>query len=205
LGWSRFGSFSTAVRTPFGFSWPRAGSPRKPHLSLLDYLGFPWILSSESRFINGLCGINAQKFFLGASSMARVAGTGADGQGRAEGQDCSSGKLTSVSDFPQIIVVRRLPTRSSGLGGKPSSMAAHHRNRLAAEADIWPPVWTGNSHRHRSLSSQVFRAWPAASYPVSCWDLRSPQPTGCIRQYTPVADHVPCHLQGQSPCTSHKV
>jgi hypothetical protein len=29
----------------------------------LDFLGFPWILSSESSLINGLHGINEQKFF----------------------------------------------------------------------------------------------------------------------------------------------
>ena len=68
-----------------------------------------------------------------------------------------------------------------------------------------PSVWTGNSHRNRSLTARDFRAWPAASCPVSCWDLRSPQPTGCIRQYTPAAGRVPCHRQGQSPCTSRRV
>jgi hypothetical protein len=30
----------------------------------LDFLGFPWILSSESRLINGLHGKNHQTFFL---------------------------------------------------------------------------------------------------------------------------------------------
>jgi hypothetical protein len=37
-----------------------------PHFRVLDFLGFPWILSSESRLINGLRGIFAEKFFLGA-------------------------------------------------------------------------------------------------------------------------------------------
>src|SRR5580698_2279030 len=45
----------------FGFSWRLACSPRKPRLSAI---GFPWILSSETRLINGLCGINRQKFFV---------------------------------------------------------------------------------------------------------------------------------------------
>jgi hypothetical protein len=30
----------------------------------LDFLGFPWILSSETRLINGLHAIFARKFFL---------------------------------------------------------------------------------------------------------------------------------------------
>ena len=34
-----------------------------PCFSVLDFLGFPWILSSESRLINGLHGIFAEKFF----------------------------------------------------------------------------------------------------------------------------------------------
>jgi hypothetical protein len=51
----------------FGFSWALVVSPRNPHLRPLDFLGFPWILSSESRLINGLPGINRAKVFLGAS------------------------------------------------------------------------------------------------------------------------------------------
>jgi hypothetical protein len=31
---------------------------------LLDFLGFPWILSSETRLINGLRGVNRAKVFL---------------------------------------------------------------------------------------------------------------------------------------------
>jgi hypothetical protein len=36
---------------------------KNPPLSLLDFLGFPWILSCETRLINGLHGKIAQKFF----------------------------------------------------------------------------------------------------------------------------------------------
>jgi hypothetical protein len=41
-----------------------------PVYRLLDFLGFPWILSSESKLINGLHGINRQKFFWGPLSVA---------------------------------------------------------------------------------------------------------------------------------------
>jgi hypothetical protein len=69
-----------------------------PHSWLLDYLGFPWILSSESRLINGLPGIKRAKVFLGASFVAsRGVGTGARGRGHAEAQNCSWGKLSLVS------------------------------------------------------------------------------------------------------------
>jgi hypothetical protein len=46
----------------------------KPFYRLLDFLGFPWNLSSESRLINGLRGTNDQKFFL---SLLAVAAGGA--------------------------------------------------------------------------------------------------------------------------------
>jgi hypothetical protein len=40
-----------------------------PHLSLLDFLGFPWILSSESRLINGLRAIFAKRIFAAFSPL----------------------------------------------------------------------------------------------------------------------------------------
>jgi hypothetical protein len=41
---------------------------------LLDFLGFPWILSFESRLINGLRGINGAKNFLGGLSLRDASG-----------------------------------------------------------------------------------------------------------------------------------
>jgi hypothetical protein len=35
----------------------------------LDFLGFPWILSSETRLINGLRGKTAEAFFLALLSL----------------------------------------------------------------------------------------------------------------------------------------
>jgi len=68
----------------------------------LDFLGFPWILSSESRLIKGLRWIFAEKFFLAAFSP------GSSHRGHAsllnqgvKAQDCSSGKLNSISNFLQ--------------------------------------------------------------------------------------------------------
>ena len=40
-----------------GFLGPRPFRLRKPGLRGFDFLGFPWILSSESRLINGLHGV----------------------------------------------------------------------------------------------------------------------------------------------------
>jgi hypothetical protein len=47
----------------------------------LDFLGFPWILSSETRLINGLHGINRERFFLALPLALEAAGTGPCGLG----------------------------------------------------------------------------------------------------------------------------
>src|SRR6476619_5097434 len=90
---------------PFGFSWLVALSLRKPPLTSL---GFPWILSSESRFINGLRGINRGKFFLALLSWREAPERG---RGHAEAQDCSWASLNLVSEFLQEIVLQAVPLR----------------------------------------------------------------------------------------------
>jgi hypothetical protein len=45
---------------------------QNPRLGLLDFLGFPWILSSEMSLFNGLHGIFGINFFI--SPFAREAG-----------------------------------------------------------------------------------------------------------------------------------
>jgi hypothetical protein len=44
-----------------------------PRLWALDFLGFPWILSSESRLFNGLRSLKRGNFFLAAFSVALAA------------------------------------------------------------------------------------------------------------------------------------
>jgi hypothetical protein len=73
--WLLLGSGCNAARYPFGFSWLVPVSLRR----LPDQrVGFPWILSSESRLINGLRGKKRERIFLGAfravSSTGMVAG-----------------------------------------------------------------------------------------------------------------------------------
>jgi hypothetical protein len=88
----------------------------------LDFLGFPWILSSESRLINGLRGFLREEYFSRPSLALRPATMGADARGHAEAQDCSSGKLKLISDFLQEIVsesycpFRRLPPKAARTG-----------------------------------------------------------------------------------------
>jgi hypothetical protein len=68
---------------------------------VLDFLGFPWILSSESSLFNGLRGIKREKYFSGVSLALRGSRTGGGGQWHSEAQDCSWGELNLVSDFLQ--------------------------------------------------------------------------------------------------------
>jgi hypothetical protein len=65
----------------------------------LDFLGFPWILSSEMSLFNGLRGIFAENIF---SALSTVENPGRGQRlGDAEAQDCSWTELNLVSDFLQ--------------------------------------------------------------------------------------------------------
>jgi hypothetical protein len=58
-----------------------------PRFRGLDFLGFPWILSSESRLISGLHGIFAEKFFVALLLLGiRSGGTEGSRRGDAEAQ-----------------------------------------------------------------------------------------------------------------------
>jgi hypothetical protein len=72
----------------------------------LEFLGFPWILSSESRLFNGLRGVQLKGFFHPLLSCRQNSGAGKPTIWRAEGTDCSWGKPNSVSDFLQDISTR---------------------------------------------------------------------------------------------------
>ena len=74
-------------------------------------VGFPWILSSESRLFNGLRSLKRGIFFSALFRGVTSAGKGAGGRGHAEAQDCSWRKLNPVPDFLQEIVVRAVPLR----------------------------------------------------------------------------------------------
>jgi hypothetical protein len=68
----------------------------------LEKLGFPWILSSESRLINALHAKN-QIIFLAAFTLAKERRTGYLWSWHGERTDCSWGKLSLISDFLQDI------------------------------------------------------------------------------------------------------
>jgi hypothetical protein len=95
-----------AVRRPgLGFLGTSPFPYENPWFWGLDFLGFPWILSSETININGLHEIFSRSFFLALLSSRN----GSPAIRYGEGMDCSWGKLTSVSDFLQEIAVRALP------------------------------------------------------------------------------------------------
>ena len=95
----------------FGFSWPVAASLRNRRLSGLDFLGFPWILSSESRLINGLRGFYPEEYlsrpFLALRAPERAPVVEAMGKRKI----VHGGELNPASDFLQEIVVRAVPFR----------------------------------------------------------------------------------------------
>src|SRR5579864_5616801 len=53
----------TLIRFDLGFLGPCGFARENPRSGLLDFLGFPWIPSSESRLINGLRGMFAHRIF----------------------------------------------------------------------------------------------------------------------------------------------
>jgi hypothetical protein len=74
----------------------------------MDFLGFPWILSSESRLFNGLRGIKLGKYFSRASLALRGPRTGASGLVIRKHRIVHAGKLTLVSDSQQEIAIRAI-------------------------------------------------------------------------------------------------
>jgi hypothetical protein len=75
---------------------------------VLDFLGFPWILSSESRLFNGLRGLKRGNFYLKLFPWrSKRHNPGACGRGHAEAQGGSWGKLNLISDFLQEIAGER--------------------------------------------------------------------------------------------------
>jgi hypothetical protein len=91
---------------PFGFSWRFAFSLQNPRFNVLDFLGFPWILSCESLFFKELRGINRKNIFNSLLAAFKAAGDGILQCWRVDGQDLSWGKLSLDSDFQQDNFIR---------------------------------------------------------------------------------------------------
>jgi hypothetical protein len=85
-----------------------AKTPSHERWIVLDFLGFS---RSNRDFSIDYGPLSGEKSIARFSRGVRGAGTGACGRRHAEAQDCSWGKLTLVSDFQQLIVVRAVPFR----------------------------------------------------------------------------------------------
>jgi hypothetical protein len=85
----------------FGFSWTIAVVPRTARKQGLDFLGFPWILSFESRLFNGLRGIKRGKYFHALLEAFKAVGDADLQCWHADGQGLTWGKLSLDSDFQQ--------------------------------------------------------------------------------------------------------
>jgi hypothetical protein len=113
------------------------------------FIGFSWVLSSESGLINGLHGIKQAKVFSAFLPWRSKRRNGRPRSWRAEAQDCSWGKLTLASDFLQEIAVRDCrPSRSpfGRLNPKSNSLWVGHR----AIAAVWPAAGSANSQLRQS-------------------------------------------------------
>jgi hypothetical protein len=117
-----------------GASRSRRETPIHRDWISLDFLGFPWILSSESRLINGLRGSFRNEFSQRLVPSRSRRGDGEPtGPGTGNAQDCSSGKLNSSSDYPQAIV------GFSRLGLNPNTcMGADRSGRTAVLPEATP-------------------------------------------------------------------
>jgi hypothetical protein len=70
---------------------------------LLDFLGFPWILSSESRLFNGLPGIFADRNFLRPFAIGGSAGEAATVSGMRKRRIAHTASLTLFLFFCKIL------------------------------------------------------------------------------------------------------
>ena len=113
-----------------GFLGRRRFPCENRHLGLLDSLGFPWILSSESRLFNGLHGIFAEKNFARASPGVEPPARAGRTCGVQKGGVAHGLKPSVTSDFPQAIVARR---------SRPPRAAPPYRILMGRRAAPLPP------------------------------------------------------------------
>ena len=129
---------------------------------VFDFLGFPWILLSETRLINGLRAIFREKFFVALFPVVNSAGTGIYQSWPAEARNCSSGKLSLISDFLQDIVgelcrrgmscwerwVEVAMTGFVGWVGKVFAVLASDSSLSGALGGVFPANGSSSAHQH---------------------------------------------------------
>ena len=105
FGWSGSRAFGGRSPAVLGFLGPIAFRCEGPRSWGLDCLGFPWILSSESRLFNGLRGIGGGDFSRALPLAGAAPERSARGLADAEGGTGHGGECNAPSVFPQEIVV----------------------------------------------------------------------------------------------------
>jgi hypothetical protein len=137
-------------------------------LSLLDFLGFLWILSSESRLINGLYdGFGRKNFRRGCPPLRSTRGTGAHGPGTRKHRVAHRASLVR---FP--IILKQLSTlpesdafallwvsawrRKARLSGLQPLGGSNFPQRLLARHICWRAIHKGAaSPRTRSVHNLI--------------------------------------------------
>ena len=105
--WFRLGSGrDIGAVDRLGFSWLVAVSLRKPRSRGLDFLGFPWILSSETRLFSGLRRIFGGRKFL--ALFCRWGGGAGTGAGILTVQKRSMAHRASLTHF--LLFCNQLPS-----------------------------------------------------------------------------------------------
>ena len=119
----------------FGISCSSLFRLENPRFRGLDFLGFPWILSSETRLINGLHGINRENFFVALFPRRWMHNRVSQVEAMRRRQVLHGGYPTSHSGFPQAIAIPiALPV--SGSSGHARRRAPGPRGLSAKSARI---------------------------------------------------------------------
>ena len=162
--WLLLGGGRDAVRRPgLGFLGTSPFRCENPRFWGLEKLGFPWILSSESRLINGLHEIFSERFFLALLSSRMSRRNGEPPIWYAKRTDCSWGKLNVISDFLQEIAARAVPaclppSKSSARQGQDSIGSCPLRANSVA-GRLGERVTSTCIGRRADLTSSSVRTW----------------------------------------------
>jgi hypothetical protein len=139
---------SAAGRVRLGFLGPWLFRFENPRFRGLDFLGFSWILSSESRLINGLCGINRGKIFHAVFGpwAFETRERKAAGEAMRKGRSVHSASLTQVLIFSNKLSPWPLPGRVE------ATQLVQKLNRL----DRFRPEPEGSHRRPKRPTLAVF-------------------------------------------------
>ena len=89
VGSARWGPRRRSGQSVWVFLARGRSGGKPPLISVWTVFGFPWILSSESRLFNGLCGVNGERIIPSSHAAAREAPERRGASWREKGQDCS--------------------------------------------------------------------------------------------------------------------